>query len=356
ARRAGRDREEPGGRQRRPRRRPPGAGTAPLARSHGGRPGQRGINSVQRDVQDLVVAVVRCAVPVAAGRREPQAAVRARLDGKQPAELAGEERLRGRGTAALDLHDPQPHAAQRRHVERVVDDRQPARRGLRHRPGPLRRDEPAAVADRALARRPAEVAALLDQVQLVLLVVAQLGLPEAALRVERQALDVAVPEAPHVVVERVVGRDAAVRVHPQDLAVEAVLVLRVVAVLRVADADVQLAVRAEPQPALGRTARPHGMSASLAMVFTAPGPPPPPFLVFAVTLLLRPDALPARSRARTWNVNDVLAARLPTVAVVVLASVDATGVLPPFMKTSYPPRPMPPVSSLDAFHASEMVL
>ena len=37
-------------------------------------------------------------------------------------------------------------------------------------------------------------------------------------------------------------------------------------------------------------------------------------------------------------------------------SVDATGVLPPFMKTSYPPRPMPPVSSLDAFHASEMVL
>src|SRR5439155_2017245 len=110
-----------------------------------------------------------------------------------------------------------------------------------------------------------------------------------------------------------------------------------------------------PSP-LGRNARPHGMSESLAMVFTAPGPPPPPFLVFAVTLLLRPDALPARSRARTWNVNDVLAARLPTVAVVVLASVDATGVLPPFMKTSYPPRPMPPVSSLDAFHASEMVL
>src|SRR2546430_7025204 len=79
---------------------------------------------VQRYVQDLVAAVVRRAVLVTAGRGDPDVAVRARLDGAHPAELAGEVRLRRRGAAALDLHDPQPGTAQGGHVEGVVHDRQ----------------------------------------------------------------------------------------------------------------------------------------------------------------------------------------------------------------------------------------
>src|SRR2546423_4173298 len=107
------------------------AGSAVPAAGHRG-PVAR---SVQRDVQDLVVAVVRRAVLVTAARGDPEAAVRARLDRPQPAELALEERLRLRGAVALDLHDPQPGAAQRGHVERAVDIGQTARRGLGHRPG-----------------------------------------------------------------------------------------------------------------------------------------------------------------------------------------------------------------------------
>src|SRR5437764_1595820 len=113
-----------------------------------------------------------------------------------------------------------------------------------------------------------------------------------------------------------------------------------------------------PSP-FGRNARPHGMSESLAMVFTVPGlpePPPPPFFVLTVTGADCADALFARSRARTRNVNDVFAARLPTVAVVVLASVLATGVVAPFWNTSYPARPIPPVLSFEAFHTRVTVL
>src|SRR6059058_5653102 len=106
-----------------------------------------------------------------------------------------------------------------------------------------------------------------------------------------------------------------------------------------------------PSP-LGRNASPHGMSLSVAIVLTAPIPPPPA-LVFTVTALLGADWLPARSRARTVNVKLVLAARLPTVAPGV--SVDAIGVLPPFWNTSYPARPTPPALSVEAFQASVIV-
>src|SRR5262249_29618236 len=74
-----------------------------------------GYSSVQRDVHDLVIAVVGCAVLVAAAAGQPQSTVGARFHRPQPAELSLEDRLRGAGTSALDLHDPQPLAAQRRH-------------------------------------------------------------------------------------------------------------------------------------------------------------------------------------------------------------------------------------------------
>src|SRR2546429_545307 len=109
------------------------------------------------------------------------------------------------------------------------------------------------------------------------------------------------------------------------------------------------------RPPLGATARPSGLAESVARVFTAPIPPPPP-LVVAWAALLGAERLPARSRARTVNVNVVLAARLPTVAVVVVSSVEATGVAPPFWYTSYPASPTPPALSVDAFHASVTVL
>src|SRR5947207_266946 len=110
-----------------------------------------------------------------------------------------------------------------------------------------------------------------------------------------------------------------------------------------------------PSP-LGRNARPHGTSESFAMVFTAPGlpePPPPPFFVLTVTGADSADALFARSRARTRNVNEVFAARLPTVAVVVPASVLATGALTPCWNTSYS---VTATLSVDLFQASATVV
>src|SRR2546421_9446008 len=110
-----------------------------------------------------------------------------------------------------------------------------------------------------------------------------------------------------------------------------------------------------PSP-LGRNARPQGTSLSVATVVTAPTPPPPPALVLAVAVLLGLETLPARSCARTWKVYVVLAFRFPTLAVRVLASVEATGVFPPFWKTSYPPSPIPPPFSVEAFQTSVIVL
>src|SRR2546423_14498398 len=110
-----------------------------------------------------------------------------------------------------------------------------------------------------------------------------------------------------------------------------------------------------PSP-LGRNAGPEGTSWSVAFVVTAPTPPPPPALVLAVAVLLGLETLPARSCARTWKVYVVLAFRFPTLAVRVLASVEATGVFPPFWKTSYPPSPIPPALSVEAFQTSVIVL
>src|SRR5207237_8747430 len=90
-----------------------------------------------------------------------------------------------------------------------------------------------------LAARPAVVAALLDPVGLVHRAVAELLLPQVPVRVEGEPLRVAVPEAPDGVVERVVRRNRAVRVDPQDLPVEVAQVLRVGAAVRVTGGDEQ---------------------------------------------------------------------------------------------------------------------
>src|SRR4051794_9050660 len=203
-------------------------------------------------VENLVVAVVRRAVLVAVhGRRHPHAAVRCRLDRAQPAVRTVEEDLHVGQAAAADHLAVEPGAALAGDVEHVADDGDAAARAVGHLVGVLGRDEAgrSAGAGRALTRRPAVVAALRDQVGLVHDAVAELLLPQAALRVEGQTLDVAVAVAPDRVAERVVRRDAAVRVDPQHLAVEALGVRRVVTFLRVAGAGKQeLAVRAEAQP------------------------------------------------------------------------------------------------------------
>src|SRR5436305_506070 len=203
----------------------------------------------------LVVAVVRRAVLVTAGVAHPHAAVRRRLDRPQAAEGTAEELLHVGQAAAADDLAVQPGTPLTRDVQHVADDGDTRARTLRDWVGVLRRDQaglPAAAGTvrSTFADRPAVVAALLDEVRLVHDAVAELLLPQPALGVERQTLRVAVPVAPHGVAERVVRRDAAVRVDPQHLAVEAVLVLRVVAVLRVTGTGEQeLAVRAGPEPA-----------------------------------------------------------------------------------------------------------
>src|SRR5207248_2929500 len=157
--------------------------------------------ATHRDLEDAGGAVVRDAVLVAAvARGDPQSAVRARLDGPDPPELPLEVRHRRGRRVTGDLHRPQSLAAQRAHVQRVVQDGQPARRSGGHRPGLDRRGEcriPAR-AGRAFAPGPAVVGALTDEVQLVHDAVAQLGFPEPPARVERQAFEVAVAVAPDV--------------------------------------------------------------------------------------------------------------------------------------------------------------
>src|SRR4051794_34095979 len=76
------------------------------------------------DPQDLGTAVVGDAVLVAVvAGREPEAAVGRRLDSAQPAVRALEIALRRLGAVTGDSHAVHPHATQRGHVERVVDDR-----------------------------------------------------------------------------------------------------------------------------------------------------------------------------------------------------------------------------------------
>src|SRR5205814_3454526 len=186
---------------------------------------------------DVVDGARRTAVLVVVRRREPQPAVRRLDDGPQPAPLAVEERPRGVGRVALDVHDPQPRAADRGHVDEVVDDLDAAGRG-RGDVELLHRVHEVGVAALAFADRPAVVLAGLDEVQLVEGVLTQFGLPQPALRVPGETLHVAVAEAVHPRCgrERVARRALPGRRDAQDLAVQRVEVLRQVAVLGVAGA------------------------------------------------------------------------------------------------------------------------
>src|SRR5882757_3338179 len=197
------------------------------------------------------------AVHVVVGGGQPEGAVGGFGDAAEAAPAAGEEGLGGAYAVAgrVDLGDPELAAGDAGDVDPVVHDFYAARACLGGRPGPFRGDVAGAVADRAFTGGPAEVAALLDQVQLVLAVLAELRRPQLPAGVPGEALRVAVPETPDIprvaagAEERVVARRRTVRVHPQDLAVQRVPVLREATVLGVADSRVELAVRTEPQPA-----------------------------------------------------------------------------------------------------------
>ena len=98
----------------------------------------------------------------------------------------------------------------------------------------------------ALDHRPAVVAALADEVDLVDLVLAELGGPQATAAIPGEALDVAVAERPHRRArERVVGGDAPIGVDAQDLAVGRAAVLGQAGVPGLADPGVELAVGTE---------------------------------------------------------------------------------------------------------------
>ena len=102
----------------------------------------------------------------------------------------------------------------------------------------------------ALDGRPAVVVALVDQVQLVERVLAELGGPQPPGVVERQPLHVAVPPRPHGGVGvGVAGRRVAVGGDPQDLAAQRAAVLGEGGLAGLAGGGVEVAVRPERQPA-----------------------------------------------------------------------------------------------------------
>ena len=102
-------------------------------------------------------------------------------------------------------------------------------------------------------QRPAVVAALDDAVDLLPAEVAHVAaveLPGGAVELEAPGIAESVgpdrPELAGLAGERIVGRDRTVLVDPQDLPVRIAQVLRVRPVAVVADCEVQLAVRSEP--------------------------------------------------------------------------------------------------------------
>src|SRR5262249_1566771 len=143
--------------------------------------------------QDLVVAGPRAPAAVPVARRAPQRAVGRAHDGPQPAVLTGEmchRRAQLTGVAQRDL--PQPLAAKSRYPEAAARDRGSRRRRLARRPGEPGIGVPA-VAGRALGDRPAVVAPLLDPVDLVETVLAELGGVHTPRAVPGHALHIAVP-------------------------------------------------------------------------------------------------------------------------------------------------------------------
>ena len=175
------------------------APAAPDERERGGGEEQREGPPHYRidDAVDAVVARARRAVAVAVARAEPQRPPAGRADHGADPPVATLEDRGGRPRARAVQRDlPQPLPAQRADVERAADDGVTAGRGLRRAPGDERIGVPAALRVAvALDVGPAVVVALLDEVDLVLGVLAELRRPQAARAVPAQALHVAVAVA-----------------------------------------------------------------------------------------------------------------------------------------------------------------
>ena len=185
------------------------------------------------DVVTHSVPVGRRRRPCAAGRSRPR---RSAVGLPTPSAV-----VPGPATAAAAQARPSTGARRRT----------PGPRGRRRRsPDDLRVDEAARPRRRRPRPGPAVVAALLDQVELVPGVVAELRGPQPALVVQRQALHVAVAQRP----DRrrrvgVAGRGLAVGGDPQDLAAQGVRVLGQVGVAGLAGGDVEHPVGPEGEPA-----------------------------------------------------------------------------------------------------------
>src|SRR6185503_9459536 len=124
----------------------------------------------------------RVAAPVAVARRQPERIAR-RIDrhGADAAELALEQRLGLAQLVALHRDPPEALTAQRADPQVAARVRQPAGGRLRGRPGHEGVREPAVLrVALALDLRPAVVGALLDEVDLVEGVLAELARPEPA--------------------------------------------------------------------------------------------------------------------------------------------------------------------------------
>src|SRR5690606_22648665 len=129
---------------------------------------------------------------------QPERSVGSRCDRPQPAVLALEEGRRVTGERrAVERDPPQPFTPQRRHPQRPLRVGEAGRGGLVGAPDRQRFGERrVGVLAPSLDIRPAIVGAWPDQIDLVPLVLAELRCPQTLLRVEREALRIAVTEAP----------------------------------------------------------------------------------------------------------------------------------------------------------------
>src|SRR5690606_1151708 len=180
--------------------------------------------SAEGDAQDAVVVGRRAPAAVLVAGGEPDGAVGRLGDGAQAAVPGAEPGGRPGGLAVVEGDLPEALAAERGGPERAARVGEAGRGRLVGRPGEQGVGEPFAPAG-SLDLRPAVVPALLDAVDLVEAVLAELGGVHAALLVPGEPLDVAVAVGPHEVAEGVARGGLPVRGDAEDLAAERVLVL-----------------------------------------------------------------------------------------------------------------------------------
>src|SRR5580765_4803435 len=156
--------------------------------------------------QAVVVRAGRA--PEGVAREHPQPAVRGDRHVAKPAVPVVQQPLRS-PDRGLHRDAPERLALERGHVHRPTGTRDPARGGVIGRPLDERVDV-CRVAGSSLDARPAVVAALLDLVELVPGVLAELAGVHRPVGRPREALDVAVAVGPDRVAERVAGRRPAI--------------------------------------------------------------------------------------------------------------------------------------------------